>query len=221
MFGRAKSHASIGCLADICSLTGHAEVCACTGLAVVCYASAFCKCGSKTPLQFSMQTCTPCAGRNRVLYTSCTQRTPRRRLGTRVDWAVALHAYGNPLASDWGARAPFQGITLADVPRVVAYQAAKLAEARTAGGGGNATDGAGLAPQELLVASEQGWANPPNTARAPLAGAAHRVALSFLSLLGVRHANLHTCGCFGAHAGSQRIVRLKLVVATAWAPCLA
>ncbi|KAK9845520.1 hypothetical protein WJX81_008440 [Elliptochloris bilobata] len=88
-----------------------------------------------------------------------------QRLGMRVDWAVALHAYGDPAASDWGARAPFQGITLADAPRVIAYQAAKLQEARAAsGGGGNASAGA-LAPQELLAASEQGWANPPTSAR--------------------------------------------------------
>lgn len=129
---------------------------------------------------------------------------------------MALHAYGNPLASDWGARAPFQGVTLADVPRVVAYQAAKLAEARTAGGGGNATDGAGLAPQELLVASEQGWANPPNTARAPLAGAAYCVAVSLQSLLGVWHVRLFWGAC-----GHRMDFASQLVTATAWAPCLA
>ena len=90
------------------------------------------------------------------------------RLGTRVDWAIALHAYGDPDASDWGARAPFQGVTLADAPRVIAYQAAKLAEARAAAGStGSVRAAGGLAPQELLAASEQGWSNPPASARAP------------------------------------------------------
>ena len=101
--------------------------------------------------------------------SSWTHSLSARRLGTRVDWAVALHAYGDPAASDWAARAPFQGATLADTPRIIAYQAAKLAEARAAGGAaGNAGAAGGVAPQELLAASEQGWSNPPATARAPL-----------------------------------------------------
>jgi len=66
-----------------------------------------------------------------------------RRLGTSVDWAVALHAYGDPLTSNWRAAAPFQGATLADAPRVIAYQRAKLAEARAAAG----ANGTGARPR--------------------------------------------------------------------------
>jgi len=60
-----------------------------------------------------------------------------------VDWAVALHAYGDPLTSNWRAAAPFQGATLADAPRVIAYQRAKLAEARAAAG----ANGTGARPR--------------------------------------------------------------------------
>jgi len=42
-----------------------------------------------------------------------------------------------------------------------------LTRGRCAGAAGG---GSGLAPQELLAASEQGWSNPPTSARAPPPG---------------------------------------------------
>lgn len=71
------------------------------------------------------------------------------QVGTSFDWSVVVHAYGNPMTSNWALRQPYQAYTFADLPFVTAYQQQALKNL--------SIPNPAIAPQAMLAASEQGW----------------------------------------------------------------
>lgn len=96
------------------------------------------------------------------------------RLGTSIDWSIAIHPYGEPTPSipNW--------INYAALPQVVQYQSSQLA-AR------------GVLeplrrPQSILFASEQGWPNSlGDTTRGVYMCQAHNLSMNVPTLIGSTH----------------------------------
>jgi hypothetical protein len=72
------------------------------------------------------------------------------KIGTSIDWSVAVHAYGLVNESDWKLTQPYQAYTFQDLLQVIAYQKAKLAL-------DSSVSNINLAPQAFIAATEQSW----------------------------------------------------------------
>ena len=66
-----------------------------------------------------------------------------------MDWSVVVHAYGNPLQSNWQLRQPYQAYTFSDLGYVTQFQQSWLRNL--------SVPNPAIAPQAMLAASEQGW----------------------------------------------------------------
>ena len=104
-----------------------------------------------------------------------------------MDWSVVVHAYGNPLQTNWQLRQPYQAYTFADLGYVTQFQQSWLRNLSVAN--------PAIAPQAMLAASEQGWdTGSPNTARKPpLIEFDH--ALQFAGIAKVANYKSHTWFC--------------------------
>ena len=87
-----------------------------------------------------LRLCKPC---------TADRQPPVCRVGTSMDWSVVVHAYGNPLTTNWQLRQPYQAYTFSDLGYVTQFQQAWLRNLSVAN--------PAIAPQAMLAASEQGW----------------------------------------------------------------
>ena len=116
-----------------------------------------------TSLRLQAASCHPVLALTSLI-TGCHQRLARLRLcklstadtqppwcrvGTSMDWSVVVHAYGNPLTTNWQLRQPYQAYTFADLGYVTQFQQAWLRNLSVAS--------PAIAPQAMLAATEQGW----------------------------------------------------------------
>lgn len=99
------------------------------------------------------------------------------KVGTTIDWSVAVHAYGKPTASDWSLRQPYQAYTFKDLPKVVAFQR-DLASRYTA---------TSMPPQVFVAATEQGWPGVGEGVLAQYLCQTHYTAMSTPEILFATH----------------------------------
>lgn len=72
------------------------------------------------------------------------------KIGTTIDWSVAVHPYGLVNGSDWKLTQPYRAYTFQDLSQVIAYQKSKLAL-------DSSISNVDLAPQAFIAATEQSW----------------------------------------------------------------
>lgn len=104
-------------------------------------------------------------------------------IGTFIDWSVAVHAYGLVNGSDWKLTQPYQAYTFQDLPKVIAYQKAKLAV-------DSSVANIDLAPQAFIAATEQSWNSglpAAVTVTAWYSYVAHDIAVSNLNIVFATH----------------------------------
>ena len=90
------------------------------------------------------------------------------RLGTSIDWSLAVHAYGQPNTSAWNYVTPYQAYTFKDIPKLITYQRNQMLKYSS----GSFRD---RPPQLYIAATEQGW---PTSTPLQQAAAAHYVCLT-------------------------------------------
>ena len=91
-----------------------------------------------------------------------------RQIGNSIDWSVVVHAYGDPTGSDYRLVQPYQAYTFRDLPHVAEFQ--RNMSIKYTGSYDT------YAPQQILAASEQGWATANSSTVARNLCVAHDIA---------------------------------------------
>ncbi len=97
------------------------------------------------------------------------------RVGTNYDWSIAIHPYGDPADQDQGPN----NIDFFGLRYLTQYQEQQL--------NAHGVSDTGNAPQNWMLASEQGWFDTPLDSRALNMCKAHNIIMAMPNVIGTTH----------------------------------